>query len=318
MMYLDINQEHLRTFDVNVSLFTNSKSVNSIEISLKTWLLLNLEIQPLKPETRELIAHLRATEDIDEQDSIKRSLPMILPSVQIIHRKKNTPLEEVLGGYSGYMQFDVDAKGNPTLTVDDMKERITKIPFIQYCGLSSRAKGVWGLVKIENPEKIEAHFDYMASQFNQCNIVLDSKGKNPKDARFLSIDSNAYINPNAPTLSQLISKKPIRPIKHYISANRSVNLQTRIENRLIKICNQKYANGGKEGYHNGRLKAGFLAGGYIAGGVVDEQSIRSSLINSYLSNFTSDSPDVQKKEIKAITDSIESGKSKPIYINLIK
>lgn len=179
---------YLCTFDVPVSLFLNSKSVNSKPISLKTWIETIIGVQCISPKTSALLASIRTEEDEKKQQELKRSLPMITPATQIKHRKKDTPFKDVFINYSGFMQFDVDSKDNPDLDVVNMKEIICSIPYVQFCALSTRAKGYWGLFKITEPDKVQSHFDYMEKLFHNKNIKLDNKGRNPKDARFYTYD----------------------------------------------------------------------------------------------------------------------------------
>jgi hypothetical protein len=319
-----INPHHLSTFNVPVSLYKSTEIVESQQITLSDWILASLKIKCPSNSILSLLDKIRASESAAEKKHLKCHLPMITPACHIRTRAKNIPFKDTLIHYSGFMQFDVDASPNANLTTDQLKERIIQLPYIAFCALSASAKGVWGLVKIQNPEQLEAHFLYMEKDFNNLGITLDSKGKNPKDLRFFSTDENAFVNPKAQTLYNKIIPPKKRPIKNFVLANTlsestsSDRLKHKITERLIKLSLSKFSRGGKEGYHNGRLKAGYLAGGYIAAGILDEHEITYQLIYNYESQFPEDSQSVRSSEIKALTDSIEAGKSSPIQFQTIK
>ena len=317
----ELNQKDLEPFDVNVSWFEHSKSIVPRTVSLKDWILKTINSQSVSGKTRSLLNALRDDQEplsISEQGKLKEMLPMLTPSALLKTRSKTVNKADKIISLSGFMQFDVDYKDNTDKTPSELFNIIKSIEYVSFCALSTRGKGYWGLVKIKDAKSMHLHFPELVKVFSKLGIKLDeSKGKNPTDARFFSIDENAYINPNAKIFSSMV-KFTSKTVMRYATVNSSGTLAQKITTRIIKISlSQHSINGSKSGYHNGRLKAGYIAGGYIAGGVIDEREITTLLIDSYESNFFDDEHSVKQKEIKALTESIEAGKRNPIYIKMI-
>ena len=93
------------------------------------------------------------------------------------------------------MQFDVDPEGNPNVSNwPALRDQLSLIREILYCGLSASGNGVWGIINVNDPTRYKEHFESLKKDFLSFGIVLDrSKGGNPTDLRYYSYDQDAYI-----------------------------------------------------------------------------------------------------------------------------
>ena len=125
------------------------------------------------------------------EKSLKSKLPLVCVGA------------ELQGGHSkhhiiqrtGWVAFDIDGKDNSSITNwEDAKIYISKIKYTAFVSLSASAKGVWGLIKVADPDKLDLHFEQLKKDFADYGITLDpTKGKNANDLRYYSFDPKAYI-----------------------------------------------------------------------------------------------------------------------------
>jgi hypothetical protein len=124
-----------------------------------------------------------------------------------------------LSNYNGLMQFDIDGKDNPTLTPQEMKEKIINSDlkdYIYYMGLSCSGKGIWGLIRINgNKDDFKAHFEAFQEDLKSIGIIGDSACGNIALQRYISYDDNAYFNPQSEIYCKLIERadEPCKPRK---------------------------------------------------------------------------------------------------------
>ncbi len=139
-------------------------------------------------------------------------------------------------------------------------------------------------------------------------LNLDDAPSNVASARGYSYDAEAYFNHSAIIFTgRLKEVKPSPIATQEISHTHGHNIK--LLDWLIKEM-----NGAPEGERHGtRIKYGRLCGGYIAGGLL-EAGAAQILVDSYISAYgMADGGNIQKKEIKAITDGIAYGINEPIY-----
>jgi len=183
------------------------------------------------------------------------------------HLKKGLPLATVgalcEGGRkmlnvierTGWIALDIDAKDNPHQEdAAEVRDAISNIVYVAFAGLSVSGNGVWALIKVDDPQKQDKHFEQLQRDFKSRGIVLDStKGKNPNDARFYSFDPNAYIADDYSVYDRLPQNKPKRTSKPTRRINRSYSLndtQNKVERLISKIQDQRIDI--TEGYENWR------------------------------------------------------------------
>ena len=159
----------------------------------------------LEPE----ILQIRSKENKDERDELKAQLPGITPSAICYPTRsaKNVVRR------TGLMSFDIDKL--PPDQLETVKEIITKIPYVAYCGLSASGRGYWGLVRISNPAKYDQHFEALQLYFKELGIdrpYFDTAVKDIARFRYYSVDRNAYFNHGA-IIFPYTYQAPISPKK---------------------------------------------------------------------------------------------------------
>ena len=142
---------------------------------------------------------IRAIENKADQDILKLKLPAAMPSLQID------------GSHSGYIAIDIDGENhgdNLDYTPEQLKEKISSIINVAYCGYSASGKGVWGLVPIYDRTKHQEHFEALEHCFNRIGVKIDPACKNINRLRFASYDPEPYINENAVKFSLVMVEAP--------------------------------------------------------------------------------------------------------------
>ena len=181
---------------IQVSGFKNYISVDPISITLFDF----LKSVKYAPQ----VDAIRSEKDKARRDAIKATLPCICPSGVFTKRS-----EAGLVAHSGFIQFDIDEKGNEAYfegvedemdrfnLLQSIKAEIAKQPFVAYIGLSVSGRGLWGLIPVSEPTEHKAHFDSIVLFFANMGIVLDKAPSNVASLRGYSYDRAAYFNHNA-------------------------------------------------------------------------------------------------------------------------
>lgn len=196
--------------NIKISCFENCQSTVPKEINLLTWL--------TSEKYREKVVSLRSIQDENLQKVIKASLPAITPSGLFSYRAEKDMIE-----HSGFLAFDIDFKDNQHITnFDDLKEQVSHIHNVAYCGLSVRGHGFWGLVPIHKstPEEHKQRFLALATDFKEFGINLDKSGKDVCRLRIYSWDPAAYFNHEAKLYTKQQKPQPSRTGPATISDNR--------------------------------------------------------------------------------------------------
>lgn len=146
---------------------------------------------------RAMVDAVRNTENKEERRKIKSQLLNFTPSGVFETRTEGaTPVTD-----SGIMCIDIDKDHNPTMDVEDVKEKLAKIDKVAYCGLSVSGNGLFLLIPIEKPECYRQHYEYFAEKLmQQFGLKADPSCKNIGRLRVASYDDNPYINPSATVL----------------------------------------------------------------------------------------------------------------------
>jgi hypothetical protein len=181
--------------DVEVSLFSSCKDTNPTKVNLLHLLQSNVY--------KEKVEALRQIENPERRDEAKKMLPGFTPSGLFSKREASS-----LISHSGLIGIDIDYKENLHISnFLELKEQISKLPTVAYCGLSVSGKGFWCLVPIKDPEKHREHFLALEKAFEFHEITVDAACKDVSRLRFCSYDPDAYFNHSAkiffktPTLS---------------------------------------------------------------------------------------------------------------------
>ncbi|GAB3327858.1 hypothetical protein GCM10027299_29060 [Larkinella ripae] len=254
---------------------------------------------------REQIEAIRHEPDKVKQDELKKYLPAFTPAALLNHRKKDTTFAEKVIAQHPLLMGDVDLKDNPGIDMARLKEHIPRLPYVLLCAYSVRG-GLWFVVRLpegQTPETLAGHFRYLQKLFKErLGVKLDStKGGNATDLRFVSFDSEPFLNEEATEMRGQYTPPPQRPVVTQWKAKdpNDKNLLTRIVSHV-----QKAADGER---HTSLLKASRVAGGYVGAGRLDEQTATLAL-----ETVASDWPNFSKSQ-KTIRDGIRNGKNAPIY-----
>lgn len=210
--------------NINISAYRDINGVLPKEVNLLTWL--------TSDKHREKVEQIRQIQDEGLQKDIKKTLPAITPAGTFSYRKADGLLQ-----HSGFIAFDVDLADNLHISnFDDLKNQISHIANVAYCGLSVRGKGYWGLVPIpaSTPEEHKWRFNALRDDLKHYRINLDPSGSDVCRLRIYSWDPNAYFNHEAKLYSKI--KKP-RPQK----SNRPIpsDARERVEAILSQIEAQR-------------------------------------------------------------------------------
>jgi len=173
--------------NINVSCFAHCKATTPSDVNLLVWLTSN--------KHRDKVEQIRKLQDEGLQKEIKKTLPAITPSGRFLYRDTDHLIE-----HTGFITFDIDADKNPHISdFAKVRDQISHIKNVAYCGLSVRGRGCWGLVPIpkSTPKEHKQRFDALAKDFAAFGLILDPACSDVCRLRIYSWDPDAYFNHSA-------------------------------------------------------------------------------------------------------------------------
>ncbi len=175
--------------NVDVSCFRNYRTAgNPRKVNLYDWL--------SSDKYKQEVDTIRQLPDKASRDALKSKLPAITPSGIFTHRRMSD-----LVSHTGFMAIDIDFDDTNKQIENwkELKQEISKIKNIAYCGISVSGTGYWALIPIAPDVNLhKAYFDYIAGIFaNKWNISLDPSCKDISRLRGYSYDPEAYFNHTA-------------------------------------------------------------------------------------------------------------------------
>jgi hypothetical protein len=206
-------------------------------------------------EKRQIIDYVREhLNDTNKQRLKQEYLTTFTPSGTFAPSRQASNLSN----YNGLMQFDIDGKDNPTLTPQEMKEKIINSDlkdYIYYMGLSCSGKGIWGLIRINgNKDDFKAHFEAFQEDLKSIGIIGDSACGNIALQRYISYDDNAYFNPQSEIYCNMgnTAVEPCKPRKgrlngifeQHIATNKEIDIITHITQAIEQayICYYSFSS----------------------------------------------------------------------------
>ncbi len=142
---------------------------------------------------REKVEALRNEKDPEKRKALKKQLPCFTPSGIFTHVSR-----EGLTKHSGFICLDIDYKPdkgiNPNLSSIDLKQKISAVPQVAYCGRSCGGAGYFVLIPIADTTKHREYFRALEYHFKRCGITIDPQCKDISRKRFVSWDDSPYIN----------------------------------------------------------------------------------------------------------------------------
>nr|WP_299820092.1 BT4734/BF3469 family protein [uncultured Pontibacter sp.] len=140
------------------------------------------------------VEQIRNLESKEKRLELKAALPGITPSGVFSFRNENCLIR-----HSGLVQLDIDLKENGHIeNYNQLKEEISKIPNVAYCGHSVSGTGFWCLIPIAFPDKHREHILALIEAFDKIyHIKVDPAPSNVASLRGYSYDPDAYFNHRA-------------------------------------------------------------------------------------------------------------------------
>ena len=208
---------------INISFYSGIKSVEPIEVNL-------FDILTTDNYRKEVMA-IRQESDVEKQKNMKNELPLFTPSGLFSRADASSLIKP-----SGLIGIDIDKKDN--LNIEDfsqLKEKIGVVPYILYCGWSVRGEGYFCIMQIADSNKLKEHFQSIQQDFNRSNIIIDKSGSNINRRRYVSYDSEPYINLNAKVYDKYLTNVN-RPIpKANIAPYNNEKAKESVENLLDSL-----------------------------------------------------------------------------------
>lgn len=209
---------------------------------------------------KDRITALRKIEDKAKRKVIKERLPAATVSCTCSKRDVNYVTK-----HSGLIAFDIDLKDNQHITnYAELKQELSNLVHVAYCGISVSGRGYWGLIPIAYPEFHERHFLALEQDFRRNGIIIDPSPKSVVSLRIVSHDPEAYFNHKATPYKRLYTPKKARstqqtnhtlkdsiePILKYITTH-SVDLTSTYEawiNCAFALASE-YGEAGRDYFH---------------------------------------------------------------------
>lgn len=181
---------------IKVSMFKSARNKQTCgTVNLQEWLLNRNSHTPL-------VEMLRRESSEEKRKKIKDLLPAITISCVCSKRLINCITE-----YTNLICIDIDGKDNPSISnMEELKERLGKLPYIMYCGLSASGKGVFCIILYEDYRKHKLHFYALEQDFKDMGIVVDSSCSDICRLRFYSYDEHPYVNFDAEVYTRTLDK----------------------------------------------------------------------------------------------------------------
>lgn len=252
-------------------------------------------------QIRSLIANGATKKEIN---AIKYTLPGYRVSGEFMY-----PEDSGLVTHSGLIVLDFDELQLGGLTPYEFKEKLKQLPFVYIAFISPSENGVKVIVKI--PPKKEGHrghFLGLADFFTKDGWSgVDPSGINESRLCFESYDPDLYINEDAVIWEHFLYEKEkdvARPSLIAPTGGGNWSDYKAIQRVVELIRNAQVGS-----RHNTVLKAGMLCGGFMASGKILEKDLYL-IENAVITLFDGED---YKIELRALHDSILSGKEKPIY-----
>ena len=218
-----------------VSIFNNYSSSKSFKtINIWDWLLNEDEI------LKSIVFKIRTTANQSERKGLKSKLPAITPSGLFRERRAN-----MLEQHSGLICIDIDGKENLDISDwEEVKIRLSKLPFIMYAGLSVGGAGIFVLIKLAYPENHLQQFTALYETFKQLNINIDESCSDICRLRGYSYDAKPYINPNSSLYYGIAEKNVSKSIssKEYVDSTTSSNQNLTIQKNMQIQTAEEYAD----------------------------------------------------------------------------
>ena len=222
----------MNILEKTVSYYKNVADTKGIDISLFQF----LKSTKHADKVSELRAAVSSGLDTKEVQRLKTSLPACTISGRFSERTAAGLIE-----HSGLIAIDIDEKDNKHLTnFSDIKNELSKLDQIAYCGLSCSGRGYFALIPLAYPKQHLEQFEALKNIFEGMGLTIDPACKDVCRLRFYSYDAEAYFNPNATPFTGLSVKGGKAGVKNNFYTTTTLPPQqcsdTEKLNDLVKWC----------------------------------------------------------------------------------
>lgn len=183
-------------------------------------------------KSKEQIEKLRAEQNKELQDAIKKNLPSVVFS-GVFTARRDSAIQE----YSNFMVLDFDYVEN----VAEKKQELAKNQFVYAVWVSPRGNGLKCLIRVANGQKHKEHFAAIQQEFPD----VDKSGSNISRVCFESYDPDIVINENSKTFTRIFVeevKTTVNPVFESDSDS-YVKLKKWLENK-----SESFASGNRNNY----------------------------------------------------------------------
>ena len=164
-----------------------SAILRPIEMPLKEFLM------TLPNEYLQQINTVRSTADKKARAMLKQTtLPAATIAAVLNSRTGSMTLQEKIKKYNGLVVLDFDDVDN----LNEAKEKLSKISYIYYIGISVSGNGLFAIVKTDNDDFNfhRQYFESLCAEMKKIGLNVDKSGSDVTRLRIVSYDSEAYVN----------------------------------------------------------------------------------------------------------------------------
>ncbi len=165
------------------------------------------------PKHLQIITTLRSLPTEEQRAFKNTSVPCFTISCYCEQDGRGSRNAKDLMYRTGLICLDLDPK-DPSVDLILLKSKIIREPYVAYCSLSSRGKGIFVIIHVAGPSKHDEYFKFFENWLdrNGCLSVFDKNTKNINRLRFISIDIDYYINSNTIPLPLPKGIRPAKPV----------------------------------------------------------------------------------------------------------
>jgi hypothetical protein len=173
--------------DVIVSCYSGKKDNIGSKVCLKDIILCD--------KYKTMVEQIRSGATVEERHDIKKQLSDNIPAITIsgTFSQRST---KFLEKYSGLIAIDIDYKENQEI-MPRVKEILSQLDYVAYCGRSISGDGYFAIIPIENPLHFKQHYYAIEEEMATYGIVIDKACKDITRMRYVSYDKDYYYNPHA-------------------------------------------------------------------------------------------------------------------------
>lgn len=164
------------------------------------------------------VMRVRAEKNPKKKKELKAQLPVFTPCGLFRGLEADS-----LRNLTGFICIDIDKKDNLNVeNYSNLKEEFSKLPYIAFCAHSVSGEGYYAIIPLAYPDKFLYHFRCLQQDFAKMDITIDPACSDISRKRFVSYDSEPYINQGTETYKGLADELSL-PTTTTISRSDTVN-----------------------------------------------------------------------------------------------